>query len=234
MTRTRAVLAVSSIVILAACSQPGALQPPASAPVALEKPNGIGPDAARFRAIYSFGKGSQDGQAPQSSPIAVKGVLYGTTSNGGAMGLGTIFSMTPAGRETIRHFFAQDDGVQPVGNLIESNGDLYGTAYTGGTLGGGTVFRLAMDGTFTVLHDFDDGTDDGGLPEGGVVAINKTFYGTTEGGGASNGGMVYSVTNSGHERVLHSFTGTDGSDSDSSLIASNGALYGTTIGGGRV
>ncbi len=47
------------------------------------------------------------------------------------MGSGTVFRITPAGRETIRHNFAQDDGVQPVGNLIESKGSLYGTAYTG-------------------------------------------------------------------------------------------------------
>ncbi|HET6275662.1 MAG TPA: hypothetical protein VFE16_07010 [Candidatus Cybelea sp.] len=87
---TRAFLAVSSIVILAACSQSGASQPPAVVPAALNDANGIAPAKTNFHAIYSFGKRADDGQAPQSSPIAMKSLLYGTTSNGGAMGSGTI------------------------------------------------------------------------------------------------------------------------------------------------
>ncbi len=75
-------------------------------------------DKAAFRSIYSFGKIANDGSAPQSAPVSFNGVIFGTTTNGGADGFGTIFSVTPQGVEKIRHSFNRTDGSQPGGNMI--------------------------------------------------------------------------------------------------------------------
>ena len=67
------------------------------------------------------------------------------------------------------------------------------------------------------------------------------FYGTTEFGGTYSGcfgglncGTVFSITPSGTEKVLHSFSGgPDGGNQDSALISdSSGNLYGTANAGG--
>jgi uncharacterized repeat protein (TIGR03803 family) len=60
------------------------------------------------------------------------------------------------------------------------------------------------------------------------------LYGTTYQGGTGKLGVVYRVSPSGHETVLHTFTGTpDGANPYAGLIAdSSGNLYGTTYLGG--
>jgi uncharacterized repeat protein (TIGR03803 family) len=45
--------------------------------------------------IHSFGATAQDGATPLAGLINVNGTLYGTTSAGGANGVGTVFSLTP-------------------------------------------------------------------------------------------------------------------------------------------
>jgi uncharacterized repeat protein (TIGR03803 family) len=49
--------------------------------------------------VYSFAGGSTDGQNPQSTLIKVGGILYGTTSESGLGGGGTVFSVTKSGIE---------------------------------------------------------------------------------------------------------------------------------------
>jgi uncharacterized repeat protein (TIGR03803 family) len=67
-----------------------------------------------------------------------------------------------------------------------------------------------------------------------LVAVNGTLYGATSGGGEHSVGTVFSVTRSGHERLLHSFALLDGGGffPDAGLVYSKGYLYGTTNGGG--
>lgn len=89
--------------------------------------------------------------------IAVKGVLYGTTYEGGrarvngacdnghfmSVGCGTVFSITTSGQESILYsFLGQADGGFPDGSLVAVNRSLYGTTTTGGKNNLGTVFRL--------------------------------------------------------------------------------------------
>lgn len=99
----------------------------------------------------------------------------------------------------------------------------------------------------TILHSFTGGTNDGVRPVTGVV-IGPTgaLYGMTNGGGAFGLGVVFEITASGGETVLHSFAGgSDGAfggapnadalpGSDGKLgIDSAGNLYGTTPFGGE-
>lgn len=53
------------------------------------------------------------------------------------------------------------------------------------------------------------------------------------GGGADNDGVVYKLTPSGAETILHTFTGgADGYEPDSLALDSAGNVYGTTYYGG--
>lgn len=78
-----------------------------------------------------------------------KGTLYGTTLYGGAnscgryYGCGTVFSIAPAGKETVLHSFgASSDGALPQAGLVDVDGALYGTTIYGGAHDEGTVYSL--------------------------------------------------------------------------------------------
>jgi uncharacterized repeat protein (TIGR03803 family) len=60
------------------------------------------------------------------------------------------------------------------------------------------------------------------------------FWGTTRWGGANGEGVVFKTDNDGTNfQIVHSFSGTDGSEVLGGLIqAGNGKLYGVTLGGG--
>ncbi len=198
--------------------------------------------------LYSFQGGSDDGQNPVAALINVNGALYGTTQEGGPNGIfgGSVFSITTSGREKVLHFFGNSkDGIWPYASLLDVNGTFYGTTNGRGTYncpsfpGCGTVFSITKDGTERVLHSFG-GKRDGAFPAAGLIDVNGTLYGTTSGGGEhatkkapNEGGVVFSITPGGKEKVLHSFgDGSDGAVPDGGLIDVNGTLYGTTRNGG--
>jgi len=92
--------------------------------------------------LYAFTGGS-DGAGPSFGPIVdSSGNVYGTTTEGGTAGLGTLFELNAEGQETTLLGFARTDGVNPSGLLRDPNGNLYGTAQAGGTANHGTVFKL--------------------------------------------------------------------------------------------
>jgi uncharacterized repeat protein (TIGR03803 family) len=142
--------------------------------------------------LHSF-RGGTDGEFPEAGLIDVNGTLYGTTSGGaGQYGDGTVFSITPGGKEKVLHNFSGGDGAEPLATLLNVNGTLYGTTYQGG--GQGTVFSITLSGNVTVLYSFGGRSGDGAYPMSGLSYVNGTFYGTTFLGGAYDGGAVYSIT----------------------------------------
>jgi uncharacterized repeat protein (TIGR03803 family) len=194
--------------------------------------------------LHRFG-GVDDGYDPEAALIDVGGVLYGTTVYGGKGDDGTVYSMTTGGRERVLHTFPcdSDDGCLPIGGLVNVNGTLYGTTVAGGNSGTcsggcGTVYSISTSGSESVIYSFADGSD-GSQPFSGLINVNGTMYGTTSqgGGSACNGfgcGTVYSMTTSGSEQIVHSFTGGgDGELPRAGLIDVKGTLYGTTVSGGR-
>jgi uncharacterized repeat protein (TIGR03803 family) len=156
------------------------------------------------KVLHSFGAGN-DGRGPTASLIELNGKFYGTTSGGGAYscghkcGYGTVFSITPGGREKVLHSFDAADGAHPSTSLIELKGTLYGTtneggAYSCGSNGGcGTVFSITPGGTEKVLHSFGNGLD-GASPYAALIDVKGTLYGTTESGGAHGYGTVFALT----------------------------------------
>jgi len=186
--------------------------------------------------LYCFAGGT-DGASPIGGVIeGSDGNFYGTTSSGGANGYGTVYKISPVGVETVIHSFSlTPDGIYPKAGLVEgSDGNFYGTTSDGGAGVYGTAYRVTPSGTMTVLYAFAQGSADGKVPWAALIqGADGNFYGTTLGGGASNQGTVFSLTPSGTETVLYSFTGqADGSQPVSALLqASDGTLYGTSSGG---
>jgi uncharacterized repeat protein (TIGR03803 family) len=102
---------------------------------------------------------------------------------------------------------------------------------------GATVERTHAHPAYSVLYSFKGGTGDGAYPVAGLINVNGTLYGTTAKGGAEGAsgfeGIVFAITTSGKETVLHSFGGSgDGAYPGADLINVNGTLYGTTLLGG--
>ena len=144
--------------------------------------------------LHSFN--GTDGSNPYAGLIFdVAGNLYGTTSNGGDYGLGTVFELTPAAgggwTEQVLHSFNGTDGNGPIAGLIfDKNGDLYGTTAGGGNYGHGTVFELTPTAgggwAEQVLLSFEG--SGGGDPQSGLIFdAAGNLYGTTQNGGAGVG-----------------------------------------------
>lgn len=90
--------------------------------------------------------------------------------------------------------------------------------------------------SYQVLYHFRAlSSGDGFYPSAPLIEANGMFYGTTYYGGSSNNGTVYSISPTGAETVLHSFSGgADGAKPLAGLVYVNGTLYGTTYRGGSL
>ena len=146
--------------------------------------------------LYSFKGGSGDGEDPYAGLLNVKGTLYGTAKSGGARDDGTVFKITTSGTETVLYSFrGSSDGQYPYASLLNLKGTLYGTTgQGGGSYRGGTAFAVTTSGKETVLHIFGPGSGDGENPNGGLINVKGTLYGTTEDGGVSNQGTVFALS----------------------------------------
>jgi uncharacterized repeat protein (TIGR03803 family) len=152
------------------------------------------------------------------------------------LGTVTIQSAEAQTFTVLHNFTGSVDGGNPYGGLIrDSAGTLYGTAANGGSSSKGVVYKLNKNHVETPLYTFTGGAD-GGEPLAGLIReAAGNFYGTTFAGGASAVGVVFKLSKSGTETVLHSFAGgsSDGAHPWGALIQdSEGNFYGTTFGGG--
>ena len=163
------------------------------------------------------------------------GMLYGTTSEGGANNAGMVFKISTNGALTSLYSFSGgNDGANPQAGLVQgSDGYFYGTTEGGGTNGSGTVFKVSTNGALTSLYSFDFFFD-GAYPHAGLVqGSDGMLYGTTEYAGTNYGGTVFKISTNGALTTLYSFTGGDGWYPQAGLVqGSDGYFYGTTEGGG--
>ncbi|MFO1513744.1 MAG: choice-of-anchor tandem repeat GloVer-containing protein [Verrucomicrobiota bacterium] len=163
----------------------------------------VNKDGSDLHVLKSFGLATDDAQRPVAALIeASDGLLYGTSSEGGALGRGTVYQLDKGGSNfVVLHHFAGTNGAYPEAKLLEaSDGWLYGTASGGGpsTNDYGVVFRLQKTGAgFQLLKSF--GGVDGANPEGGLIeATDGGLYGTTCYGGGTN---LANVTSTGSSNV---------------------------------
>ena len=219
-------------------------------------PNGTGTifkisrDGADFKLLHSFAAVTSastsgltvtvDGAAPTGPLVAgTDNFFYGTASQGGTNGRGTVFRIAfdGAGFQVLHHFSATTadtttgllenaDGATPLGGLLDGgDGFFYGTTAQGGTDGNGVIFTIPADGsTFTVLHSFAGA--DGARPVAELmVASTGKLYGVTSSGGVNTAGTattlgtIFSIDRAGTNfSRLYSFDGKDGSAPSSQLL----------------
>jgi uncharacterized repeat protein (TIGR03803 family) len=193
--------------------------------------------SGKERVVYRFQSGD-DGQYPMADLIAVNGTLYGTTAAGGNQscgaysGCGTVFEVTPSGKERVIYRFAgEPDASKPRAALVLEHGKLLGTTSAGGVQNGGAIFAVSLHGKEDVVASFNYAY--GGGPQAALLDAGGVFHGTTNDGGASGDGTAFAATN-GKVAVLHTFNGApDGAHPIAPQIKSGSTVYGTTQSGGE-
>lgn len=213
--------------------------------------------------LHSFNDNNVDGWHPLAGLLLdSKGNLYGTTNNGGAHDLGSVYELTPGTggvwtEKILSSFGGTYNGYYPTGSLIfDEAGNLYATTSSGGTSNTddfGTVFELSpqANGTWTeqILHGFAENATDAGNPFAGLLFDPKkvNLFGSTLHGGpyyyqvaANTDGAIFELlpqaSGGWAEQVLHFFgaTATDGFAPNGNLISdAKGNLYGVTTSGGE-
>ncbi len=156
----------------------------------------VDPATGAETTIYAF-NGAGDGVDPSTTLTYAKGLLYGTTAQGGANGLGTVYSVDPTtGKEVVLHSFAgSSDGSSPIAQLTYSHGELYGTAIQGGQFNLGTIYKVdAKTGAETTLHTFTGSKVDGAASSSSLYLHKGIFYGTAGIGGTNGGGVLFAFT----------------------------------------
>jgi uncharacterized repeat protein (TIGR03803 family) len=224
--------------------------------------------ASMLNILYSFcgvqycanGEGPVGGLLRDSA-----GNVYGTTQSGGANGGGEVFELARSGDRysfQVLYSFCPagdcSDGSWPTSDLImDTSGDLYGTTNSNS----GSVFELVPNAKRTIwrlktLHRFcsepscADGTAGNALTYAGAASGalydgSAVLYGTTNRGGANDGGVVFTLKppapqkRKWHYNTIHDFCGPncteDGERPAAALtMDSSGHLYGTTVTGGIV
>ncbi len=205
-----------------------------------------------YTIVYDFSNsGVPHVSQPVGTPIITSaGDIFGISYNGGLHGCvtvggacGTFFKLTApatagAGvtETTIYDFVGGPSGGAPNANPIYVDNAFFGTTYGGGSAvpftGNGTVYQLtpSVSGyTYSVIYTFQGGTD-GSRPTF-MTTLNSTMYGITNfGGGATNVGIVYSLTPgaSGQpytETIIHTFNGTSDGGVPQYIVAYGGSLY---------
>jgi uncharacterized repeat protein (TIGR03803 family) len=149
-----------------------------------------------------------DGAYPRFNLIVSEGVIYGTTDGSGDGTRSLVYKLNTdgSGFQVLKTFpvpdattGTNDDGYLARSGLAAAGRTLFGVTEYGGNFANGVVFALDMDGSnYTVLKHFsgrsDPGTNsDGALPFPSLILSGGTLYGTTEYGGSTGNGTVFSL-----------------------------------------
>jgi uncharacterized repeat protein (TIGR03803 family) len=132
----------------------------------------VNTDGTGFAVLHNFPTNSGinfniDGDLP-CAPLLLSGnTLYGTASEGGEEGNGTVFAIKTDGSGfTVLHTFSapaflhtfpagitNSDGADPYdAGLVMSGNTLYGTAVSGGSSGSGTVFSISFSPQLSIIQ----------------------------------------------------------------------------------
>ncbi len=187
-------------------------------------------------ALASFNGGSSGAFPLGGVVLDGDGNLYGTTYEGGAYGVGTVFEIAKdSSTITTLASFDYVNGANPeAGVVLDGQGNLYGTTVGGGpglVSGTGTVFEIAKGSkSITTLACFGAVLPDPMGPGAGVVLdAEGNLYGTTSFGGANNKGAVFEIAKgSSTITTLVSFSNLNQPSAYAGVVVDGqGNLYGT-------
>ncbi|MCX6153796.1 MAG: T9SS type A sorting domain-containing protein [Candidatus Kapabacteria bacterium] len=177
----------------------------------------INTDGSGFTKLHEF-TSNPDGAHPYSDLIYDGNSLFGTTSEGGSNGVGTIFKISTDGTGYTKIYdFNAPQGEWPYCRLLNDGNILYGmTDY--GTTNLGVIFRINKDGSnYTVLHDYPLFRAYNGL-----IKVDTTLYGLTY----SNSDLFKMNLDGSGFSYLYRFP--DGHIPLGTLLSINNVLYGMT------
>jgi uncharacterized repeat protein (TIGR03803 family) len=151
---------------------------------------------------HLFGNLPNDGTVLDGTMVMANGILYGTTTNGGPSGFGSIYQITPLGQyKQLYNFPGADVGPpnlgmmshapsNPSGPLATVGTVLYGTTKAGGFYNNGVLFKFdTQSGNFTVVHNF--GGFGSGIPNGVTTDGNYVVGSLQTAGSPVNTGGVF-------------------------------------------
>ena len=194
--------------------------------------------------LYSFTGGSDGGSPSSGVAFDSAGNLYGTTTDGGSDGYGTVYQLSPSGsgwtETTLYSFTDNDDGATPIGGVaLDALGNLYGTTSVAlGGRGAGTVWELSPSGGgwgFSVLHSFSGPAYPGPQATLTIDAAGNIYGTSTFTGEGSGFGEAFKLTSSGGgwTYTSYEFDGITLRNPECSVaVDANGNLYGTSLLGG--
>jgi uncharacterized repeat protein (TIGR03803 family) len=212
-------------------------------------------EAQSFAVVHSFV--TADGPQPAQAGLiqGLNGHLYGTTTNGGLNGQGSIFKMTLGGTLTTVYSFCSPgtlgncvDASYPGQLVLGSNGSIYGTTESGGAYNVGTIFIMSPSGEMTAPSSFCAlGTDPTGIqvnacgafPVGALIqARNGFFWGVAQQGGTIGQGVKFEMSPRGGFGSVSSFACIEANCNGAVEVAAglvqgrDGNFYGTSEEGG--
>ncbi len=153
--------------------------------------------AGGFRVLHDFHGGADGAYSNGGVMVDAQSNVFGTTSDGGAAGVGTLFQWNP--HEGYRRLFAMSPvgggGAHPRAAPVEAPGGLlYGTTLAGGdaACNCGTVYRYDTGAqALQTLHAFD--AEHGSTPVAPLALVDGTLYGTLSDGGPLGGGSPFTL-----------------------------------------
>jgi uncharacterized repeat protein (TIGR03803 family) len=160
-------------------------------------------------------------------PQGRDGSLYGVSQQGGALGIDTVFSMSPVGTETTLYSFDGTNGSYATGGLtLGSDGNFYGATNIGGTSNLGVVYRVTSTGTVTTLHNFTGSSAGAGPGFAPTQGTDGNYYGAAHGDFVADIPVIYKLTPTGVFTTLHTLTVADGYNGGSLTQGTDGNFYG--------
>jgi uncharacterized repeat protein (TIGR03803 family) len=193
----------------------------------------VNPDGTGYTIVWNF-DGATTGESPTGGLTlsSFDGNFYGTTTNGGANGNGTLFQFNPVTlvATPVHHFTSTE--FRPAAPPVESRyQNLYGMTLTDP----GTAYELIIKTlTFQVLPNTVPNQPSSGPL---LLASDGNFYGTTVASGPNQEGTVFTMTDAGAIKTIYKFTDGDSGFAPNSPLAQGKGLYaaylyGTAYSGG--
>lgn len=200
-------------------------------------------------------QGCLDGSILFGNPVVDSdGNVFGTTDTDGPTDGGTAFELSPSTTRagwkfSVIHQFCLlpqcTDGSNVSDEMIsDGQGNLFATGFGGANNDSGVIFKLTPDGKrtqYSVIYNFCTDPSgrcaDGQQPRSGLARDSQgNLFGVTYQGGVSDGGVLYELSTTGQQQILHTFCMegcADGGQSYAGVaLGDDHTIYGSTFTGG--
>ena len=187
--------------------------------------------AGGFTVLHEFIGGNGYGTSANGLTLGRNGNFYGATSDGG------FFEITTAGVLTTLSYFTYAEGNAPGSLILGSDGNFYGSNFSTGSTNYTNILKCTPTGTVTVFASIPGVSDYFDSSPALAEGSDGSFYGVlpyygSDAAGTPKGG-IFRATTAGAVTILHTFSGTDGSNPQGALVLGpDGNFYGTTPSGG--